>query len=389
MSTEPRVVVFTTAIRSEYDILYSVIRAVEDHSDLTPQLVVSGAHLTELYGKTEDLIALDGFPVIARIENLLNADTAAARVKSAAVQLTSLVDVFAQARPDIVIAMADREDALTVAVAGAYMGIPVAHIGAGENANDGNVDNAVRHAVTKLAHLHFATTQKSAERVTQMGEEPWRIHVVGAPGLDRLLSVEKMPREELLKHLPVEGDRPPQALVIQHPISTEIEQAGDQMRTTLESLVGLEMETLVSYPNSDAGSQRMIRVIEEYAARYPFLHAYRNLPRPIFVNLLRTIEVLVGNSSCGIIEAPLLHLPVVNVGTRQRDREHAENVIFVPHEVERIQEGIKRALYDESFKAKVQDCTNPYGDGHAGERIAQILAEVAVDDRLLGKRSTY
>lgn len=386
MSTERRVVLFTTAIRSEYDILYSVMRAVEDHPALEAQLVVAGAHLSDLYGKTEELVELDGFPVIGRIENLLNSDTAAGRVKSAAIQLASLVDIFAQARPDIAVSMGDREDALTVAVAGAYMGIPVAHIGGGENANDGNVDNPVRHAVTKLAHLHLVTTPKSAERVKQMGEEPWRVHLVGAPGLDRLRSMEDISREALAEQLHFALDPGPLALVIQHPISMEIEQAGDQMRTTLESIAGLELRALVSYPNSDAGSQQIIQVIEEFAARSPFIHAYKTLPRPLFVNVLRTVDVLVGNSSLGLIEAPMLHLPVVNVGTRQRDREHAENVLFVPHDVDRIQEGVKRALYDKRFQKQVQNCTNPYGDGHAGERIAKVLAETSLDRRLLEKR---
>lgn len=384
-----RRILFTTGIRSDYDILYSVMQAVDQHSKTEVNLVITGAHLVELYGHTVDQVEIDEFNVVARIESLLNSDMAAGRVKSAAIQLMSLVDVLAQIRPDIVVAMADREEALTVAMAGAYMGIPVAHIGGGDHADDGNVDNAVRHAVTKLSHLHLVTTPRSAERVSRMGEEHWRIRVVGAPGLDRLLTTEAISREALSDYLKFDITEGPIAVVIQHPISTEIGEAGWQMRTTLEAITELGIRALVSYPNSDAGSQQIIEVINEFAARYPLIRAYKNLPRPVFVNLLRSANVLVGNSSCGIIEAPLLKLPAVNIGKRQVGREHAENVIFVQHKVEQIQEAIQKALYDQEFKALVQICQNPYGDGRAGKRIANILAEVSIDRRLVSKRNTF
>lgn len=391
MSTEParRRILFTTGIRSDYDLLYSVMRAVNQEPRTVTNLVITGAHLAGLYGHTVQQIEADGFQIVARIESLLNSDTAAGRVKSAAIQLQSLVDLCAQLRPAIVVAMADREESLTVATAGAYMGIPVAHIGGGDFAQDGNVDNAVRHAVTKLAHLHLVTTPRSAERVVRMGEEPWRVHVVGASGLDRLLTTETISRPELSAALQFDMTQGPLALVIQHSISTEIEEAGQQMRSTLEAIVGLGLRAVVSYPNSDAGSQQIINVIEEYAARHASLLVYRNLPRPVFVNLLRSVDVLIGNSSCGIIEAPLLKLAVINVGQRQVGREHAENVLFVPHDAGRIQEAVRRALYDQEFKAQVQACQNPYGDGHAGERIAKILADVSIDERLLAKFNTF
>ena len=340
-----RRVLFTTGIRSDYDILYAVMRVVNQHPKTKVDLVVTGAHLAELYGHTVEQVEFDEFNIVARIESLLNSDTAAGRVKSAAIQLVSLVDVFAQIQPGILVAMGDREEALTVAMAGAYMGIPVAHIGGGDYADDANVDNAVRHAVTKLAHLHLVTTPKSAERVINMGEEPWRVHVVGAPGLDRLLTTETISREELSDQLELDVTGGPLVVVIQHSISTEISEAGWQMQTTLQGIVNLGVRTLVSYPNSDAGGRQIIKVIDEFTALYPHVHTYRNLPRLVFVNLLRNADVLVGNSSCGIIEAPLLKLPVVNVGRRQVGREHAENVIFVQHDIDQIQQAIRQALH--------------------------------------------
>ena len=384
-----RRILFTTGIRADYDILYSVMQGVNRHPKTESLLVVTGAHLTSLYGHTVDEVERDGFHVIARIESLLNSDTKAGRVKSAAIQLMGLVDVFAQVRPDIVIAMADREEALTVAMAGAYMSIPIAHIGAGDIAEDGNIDNAVRHAVTKLAHIHLATTQQSAERVIKMGEEPWRVHVVGAPGLDRLLTVELMSHDALHQYLNFDVTQGPLAIVIQHPIISEVDEAGAQMRITLEAVSRMGLRAFVSYPNSDAGGQQIIDVINEFAEHNPSIQAYKNLPRNIFVNLLKNADVLIGNSSCGIIEAPLLKLPVVNVGKRQLGREHAENVIFVPHDLERIQTAIRQALEGEVFLERVRYCSNPYGDGHAGERIARILAEVPLDKRLIYKKNTF
>ena len=204
-----------------------------------------------------------------------------------------------------------------------------------------------------------------------------------------MLTTETISREELSDQLELDVTGGPLVVVIQHSISTEISEAGWQMQTTLQGIVNLGVRTLVSYPNSDAGGRQIIKVIDEFTALYPHVHTYRNLPRLVFVNLLRNADVLVGNSSCGIIEAPLLKLPVVNVGRRQVGREHAENVIFVQHDIDQIQQAIRQALYDQEFRTRVQACQNPYGDGRAGHRIANILAEVAIDEQLLSKHNTF
>ncbi len=391
MSTERsdiRKVLFVTAIRSDYDILAAVIRAVDEHPALRAQVVISGTHLAPLYGSTWREVEADGFEIVARLENLLNSDSAAGRVKSAAIQLMGLVDVLVQQQPDIIVAPMDREEAITVALAGAYLRIPVAHLGGGDRGEDGNIDNAVRDAVSKLAHLHLVTTEQSAARLREIGEADWRIHVVGAPGLDRLLATPDLADSELWRQVGFDPGGQPFALVIQHPLIDSIEQSGALMRETLESLRQLQLPALLSYPNSDAGGQQIIAVIEEYAGRYPELfRPYRNLPRLVFVNLLRRAHVLLGNSSCGIIEAPLLGLPVVNIGPRQRGREHAENVQFVAHDRKQIRAAVERALFDAEYRRQVAECRNPYGDGQAGRRIAELLANCALDARLIYKRN--
>jgi GDP/UDP-N,N'-diacetylbacillosamine 2-epimerase (hydrolysing) len=385
-----RKVLFVTGIRSEYDILYSVISAVQKHVDMEVALVVTGAHLSPMYGHTIDEVEKDGFPIIARLESLLNSDSAIGRVKSAAIQLSGLIDIFACYCPDFVVAPMDREEAITVALAGAYMQIPVVHIGGGDTADDGNIDNSVRHAVTKLAHLHMVTTKRSAARVIALGEEPFRVNVTGAPGLDRLVRLPEISNADLWGTLGYDPGDKPFAVLIQHSIISDVERAGELMATTIESLVSLDLPVFVSYPNSDAGSQKIIEVIETYSKRYPcLLHKYQNLPRLEFVNLMRRAHVMVGNSSSGIIEAPLFHLPVVNIGPRQRGREHTDNVQFVDHDIAQISTAIRRAVFDKEYRKSVGSCVNPYGDGHAGERIADILATIPINEELLAKRITY
>lgn len=382
-----RKIAVVTGIRSEYNLLYPIMKAIDEHPGLELNLIVTGAHLADSYGYTVREIEEDGFTISERIESLLDANSASSRVKSAAVQLAGLVQAFTHLNPDIAIAPFDREEAITVALAGVYMNIPIAHVGGGDR-TFGNADDYVRHAVTKLAHIHFATTQKSAERIIRMDEEPWRVHCVGNPGLDKYVFTPHLSTEELGKRLNFDIRQKPLLLLIHHPITTEIDEASIQMEVTMQAIKELGYTTVVIYPNSDPGGREMIKVIENYARELDFIKTFKNLPRNEFVNLMRTCDVLVGNSSCGILEAPFLKLPVVNIGIRQQDREHAGNVIFVSHDKDAITKAIAKALSSE-FRKEVARCLNPYGDGKAGDRIVKVLNEVALDDKLLQKKITY
>jgi GDP/UDP-N,N'-diacetylbacillosamine 2-epimerase (hydrolysing) len=377
-----------TGIRSEYDIMSSVFRAIDNHPNLDLQLVVTGAHLSEAYGHTIDEIHKDGFVVAEEIESLINGDQPSSRLKGLSIQLQGLVQAVARIKPDILLVLGDREESITTALVGAYMNIPVAHICGGDRVV-GNVDDQVRHAVTKLAHLHFVTNKESAERIIRLGEQPFRVFDVGNPGLDRLNEVPVIDIADLSARLGfsiAEGD--PFILLIQHVISTENNQAYEQMRVSLEAVRELGIKTIISYPNSDAGGQQMIKAIQEYSS-LPFIYAAKNFPRLEFVNLMRRASCLLGNSSAGILEAPLLKLPVVNVGNRQRGRLHAENVQFVPHEKEQIIKALQLAIYDEPYRKTVASCVNPYGDGKSSARIAHALASVSIDETLLIKDITY
>ena len=383
-----RKILGVTGIRSEYDILSSVFKAIQNHEQLQLEIVVTGAHLSAAFGYTIEEIKKDGFHITDEIESLINGDSLSSRVKGLGVQLQGLVQTVSRVQPDFLLVLGDREEAMTTALVGAYLNIPTAHLCGGDRVI-GNVDDQVRHAVTKLAHLHFVTNQESYERVVKLGEQPFRVFNVGNPGLDRLLLVPQLATKELSKRLGFELDEEePLIVIIQHVISTEVKNAYFQMKETLEAIKSLEIKTVLVYPNSDAGSYQLSKAISEYES-LPFLYTAKNIPRLEFVNLMRRASCLLGNSSAGILEAPLLKLPVINVGNRQKGRLHAENVQFVPHNAEAIQDAVKIALFDQNYRKKLESCSNPYGDGHSSARIADILATIPLDNQLLIKDITY
>lgn len=377
-----------TGIRSEYFILQPVLDEIVKRNDLELKLVVTGTHLSPMYGNTYKIIENDPYDII-KLETLLSADTLSGRSKSIGIQIMGLTDLVLREKPDWLLVLGDREESISTATVGAYMNIPIAHICGGDRVV-GNIDDSVRHAVTKLAHLHFPTTKENGERILKMGEEPWRVHVVGNPALD---SIRKQPdlsyayiNEKLGTNL---SEDKPFILLIKHPLSSEISQAGEQMKVTLEAVAELGFETIITYPNSDAGSYDMIKVIDEFVSKYSFIKAFKTLPRDVFVNLQRKAALLLGNSSAGILEAPFLKLPVVNVGNRQKQRQHAENILFVPHNKDAIKEAMLKAINDEDFKAICKNCDDPYGDGYSGERIARIIAETEINQQLLNKQIVY
>ena len=383
-----RVILGITGIRSEYDIMSSVFKAIDDKDELCLQLIVTGAHLSESYGQTIDEIKSDRFEIVDKIESLINGDRELSRVVGLAVQLQSLAQSVARIMPDMLLVLGDREEAITTAIVGSYLNIPVAHVAGGDRVV-GNVDDQVRHAVTKLAHLHFVTNYESAERIKKLGEQEFRIYDVGNPGLDRLINTPNLSHRNLSRNIGFDiADNDPLILLIQHPLSTEIEHAYEQMKVTLEAVKILEIKTVLTYPNSDAGGQQMIRAISDYE-KIPNLHVMKHIPRLEFVNLMRYSSCILGNSSAGILEAQLFKIPVINVGNRQKERLHASNVQFVPHITNRIVNAVKTAVFDADYRKDVANCTNPYGDGKSSNKIAEVLANIEIDKKLMVKDITY
>ncbi len=382
-----RLIIGITGIRSEYDIMSSVYKAIKNHNDLDLQLIVTGAHLTEEFGLTLEQIKEDGFEIADQIPSLLSGGDLSLRVKGLAIQLQSIIQTVTRLNPDFLIVLGDREESMTAALIGAYMNIPVAHIAGGDKSR--TVDDQIRHAVTKLSHIHFVTNEDSAKRILNLGEELFRIFNVGNPGLDRFISTPYLSKKEILKSLNLNWeDNKPYLMVIQHPISSEIENTSNQIRETLEAIKELEMHAIWIYPNSDPGSGKIIDTFNEYK-NLEYLHFHKNIPRNIFVNLLRNCSCLIGNSSAGILEAPSINLPVVNIGIRQEGRLHSENVLFVDHNKFEIINAIKKTLTDEDYIAKVKGCSNPYGEGKSSVKIAKILSEIDINQKLLIKELTF
>ena len=374
-----------TGTRAEYGILRPVLRAIKASPQLDLALIATGMHLSKEFGSTVKEIEKDGFKIDAKVEMLHTEDTGAAMAKSIGKCAGGMTDALEQIKPDILLLLGDRAEMLAAAVAASYMEIPVAHLHGGEVS--GSVDDSVRHAITKLAHIHFPATEKSAKRIIKMGEDPSRIFVVGAPSLDTILN-ERLPKQaELAKKYGLDLSKPI-LLVLQHSVVTEADEAAGQIKKTLDAIAELKYQTILIYPNADAGGRRMIKAIKKYE-KYPFIKSFKSIPYTDYLGLMRTVSVMVGNSSSGIIEAPSFHLPVVNIGTRQKGRERSTNVIDVGYNRGEIIKAVKKALYDRKFRAKVKKCKNPYGDGKASQRIVKVLSKIEITPKLLQKKITY
>lgn len=380
-----RKIAVITGTRADYGIYYSVLKAIENHKELELNLIVCGMHLCPEFGMTVNEIEKDGFHIVDRLDTILASDTGASMAKSIGITLMSLTQSLERVKPDILLILGDRGEMMAGALAAIHMNIPVAHIHGGEVT--GTVDESIRHAITKLSHIHLPATEDSKNRIIKMGEREENIYVVGAPGIDYIKNTDYLSREEVLSRFNLKNDKI--FIMTQHPVTTERDLVEWQVRQTLEAIVEMKIQTIISYPNSDNGGREIIKVIEEYRAKYDFLKVFKNLSQVEYLSLLNTADAMIGNSSSGIIEAPSFKLPVINIGTRQEGRLRAVNVIDVGYKKEEILEGINKALYDMEFIEKLRNCINPYGNGNAGEKISEILSRIEISRSLLQKRITY
>lgn len=380
-----RKILYISGTRADYGLIQSTLRNIDNYPELQLEIIATGMHLMEEFGTTVNEIKKDGFTYYA-IEATYKKDDKSSMVEFIGVFLQKLSLKIKEINPDIILVLGDRGEMLAGAIAGVYFGIPVAHIHGGDISS--TVDDFVRHAITKLAHIHFPATELSAERIIKMGEPEETVFVVGAPGLDSILHERLIESQKIADIYGLDLSKPI-ILVIQHPVSMEIEDTQDQIRQTLDAVTDLKFQTVVIYPNADAGGRRMIEIINMYEQNNSNIKTYKNIPRKEYLSLLKVASVLVGNSSSGIIEASSFKLPVVNIGTRQKGRERGENVIDANYEKEDIKSKILMCLYDINFKQKVKSCNNPYGDGKAGDKITQILCDININERLLQKKLSY
>jgi len=374
-----------TGTRAEYGLLKPVMNEIR-LSGLELRLIVVGMHLSPEFGNTVTEIEQDAFNIDARIDMGLCRDNNVAMTKSIGIGIYGMAQALESIDPDTILVLGDRVEAFAAAVSGAGLNKVVAHIHGGERSK-GGLDESMRHAITKFAHLHFVATEGSRERVIRMGERPETVYVVGAPGLDSMLGTKLYDHKELEYQLGFRLERT-FLLVVQHPVSTDSDNAPSQMRETLEAAKEVGNQTILVYPNSDAGGRRMVEVIESYRSQ-PWLHIFPSLDHFAYLSLLKHASVLVGNSSSGMIEASSFHIPVVNIGIRQAGRERSTNVIDVNHDRTEIKQAIQRALTDQNFRAQVQSCVNPYGEGKASKRIVEVLGRLDITPDLLQKQITY
>ncbi len=379
-------VLVISGTRSEYGLLKPVIESVRKNANLEMQLVATGSHLEKIFGKTIKEIKKD-FKINETLKLPLEKDTNEAMSVLIGNSIAGFTRIFNKLKPSLILILGDRVETFGAAIAAYYMNIPIAHLHGGDKSLGGHLDDSVRHAITKLAHIHLAATKQSAERIIKMGEELWRVYKVGAPGLDSILREKLVPPAKIASKYKLDLSRPV-LLTVQHSITTEVKSAPNQMRETMEAVKELGFQAIIIYPNADAGAREMIKIIEKYR-KYPFIQIYKNVSHKDYLGLMEIASVLVGNSSSGIIEAPSFHLPVVNIGQRQEGRERTDNVIDVDYNKNQIKKAIKKALYDKKFGQKVKKCKNPYGEGKTGPRVADILSKIKIDEKLLQKKITY
>lgn len=372
-----------TVARSDYGIYLPVLRAIQADPDLELELMVSGMHLSPEFGLTIEAILADGFVPSQKIEMLLASDTPQGIAKSLGLGIVGFSQAFAQTKPDILVVLGDRFEMYAAAIAALPFKIPIAHIHGGE-VTVGAIDDALRHSMTKLSHLHFVSTQTYAQRVVQLGEEPWRVCVSGAPGLDHLHTLDFLDADALKKQFGLKFDTAP-LLVTYHPVTLEYEKTEWQMQEFLSALRSCNLPIIFTGVNADTSGRTIMRLIEDFVSHHAQAQVVDTLGTLGYFSLMSLASAMVGNSSSGIIESPSFGLPVVNVGTRQEGRVRGPNVIDVGYDRQSIILGLNRAL-DPVFRNTLKSTQNPYGDGYASEKIVQRLKTIVIDERLFVKR---
>ncbi len=344
--------------------------------------MVCGAHLSKHFGYTIRDIEADGFPVSDRLETYAGAGSPNDLTNAMARGIELFGQAFQRSAPDILLVLGDRYEMFAATAAAVPFAIPIAHISGGET-TEGAIDEAFRHAITKMSHIHFVATEAYGTRVRQLGEDPARIFVTGAPNLDRVTELELLGADELGSVLGIElRERP--LLVTYHPATLETADTGTQVSEVLHALSEFPRTTVITYPNADMGSSVIIEAIEDFAHGKPNVHVVKNLGSRNYMSIMSCAAAMVGNSSSGIIEAASFALPVVNIGIRQRGRVRGRNVIDVAVDRKNIANGIRLAL-SPSFRDGLAGMANPYGDGRAAGRIVAALRRTSVGTSLLQK----
>ena len=377
-----RRVCYVSGSRADFGLMESTLRRAHADPRLDLGVCVTGMHLSENFGSTGQEIGRSGLRLSGRVPVDLSAGDGSGMARALADERRGMVAVFEGERPDVVLVLGDRGEMLAGALAAIHLNIPVAHVHGGERS--GTVDEPVRHAISKLSHYHFVATVGSRERLVRMGERAENVFVTGAPGIDGILDAPRLSRADLCADQQLDANRPI-ALVVYHPVLQSAEQAGQQVAIVLDEVMATGAQIVCLAPNSDAGS---VAIREQIMARVAGLESgfrmVTHFERSLFLSWLAAVDIMVGNSSSGIIEAASFGLPVVNVGDRQFGRERNANIRDVPVDAARIREAIAASFT--GGRCRVQ---NIYGDGRAGERIVGLLRTLPLGKDLLAKTNAY
>ena len=379
-------VMAVTGIRSEYDLMYPLLNEMHNSPFFNVSVVVTGAHLTSLHNYSVKEIEQDGFTICSRIETTIEQDDVTNRVLSCSLLMKGLGDTIAKHSPDLLLVLGDREEPLVAAMVGNYMNVPIVHLAGGDSTNPegGNVDEQSRHATTKLSHLHLTMTPSHSERILKLGEEAWRVHTVGSGGVDRLRLTPHLSRDALRKATALHTESR-YAVFIHHPLNGDFNTAKLEINAGVKKAVQAGLHVIIGVPNSDPGSSEIVKFINELKG----VQVYKNLTRDAFINLLRHADLLIGNSSLAFHEADYLGLPAINIGERQRGREHSGNVIFCDSTYDAVEDAIQTALYDDTFRDHLNPNESLYGDGFMATRVLKILLDLPIKRKMFAKQITF
>lgn len=392
-----RTIAVFTGNRAEYGLQYPILRAINEHPDLDYLLIVSGAHLDPNFGSTLEEIRSDGFHIDAEVKIDMDATSLFATAQAIGSGVLAISRVLNELKPDMMVVYADRFEGFAAVTASSQMNIPTVHLEGGDLTEGGALDDSVRHAMTKLAHLHFTTNQQATNRILAMGEESWRVHTVGFPAIDLISEGRFAAKKEVVEKLGLDLSRPVM-LFTQHSVSTEFSQATEQVAPSLVAIKRLAFEgvqTILTYPNNDAGGLAIIEQLEMFGAEsIPGTQVHLSLGRHLYHGLLALARdsslrvACIGNSSSGLKETPAFGCPTVNIGSRQEGRLRGENVLDAGYDADGIVAAMRTCLYDDDFRARCRSAENPYWLGDAGPKIAELLATVPLGHTIIRKRMT-
>jgi UDP-hydrolysing UDP-N-acetyl-D-glucosamine 2-epimerase len=392
-----RTICVFTGNRAEYGLQYPVLLAIDRHPDLDYRLLVSGAHLDPNFGSTLDEIRDDGFHIDAEVKIKMDAASLFSTAQAIGSGVLAISQVLNKLKPDMMLVYGDRFEGFAAVIAASQMNIPTAHIEGGDMTEGGALDDSVRHAMTKLAHLHFTTNQQATNRILAMGEEDWRVHTVGFPAIDMISEGNYATPEEVVECLDIDLNKPI-VLFTQHSVTTEFSLAEKQIIPSLNALKELAkngVQVIATYPNNDAGGRSIIKkLVEIDACSIKGINVHKSLGRHLYQGVLALAKspvrkiVCVGNSSSVIKETPVFGCPAVNIGSRQQGRLRGQNVLDTDYNTESIVDSVNKCIEDKYFRKKCSETDNPYYIGNAGKKIAGVLAKVTLDTTLIRKKMT-